>query len=165
MRHVDEIIVHCSATQANWKHGQPLKAKVDEIRRWHRARGWSDIGYHFVIDRDGRIMSGRAVERTGAHCKGHNRGTIGICLLGGHGSSADDEFSDNFTLAQDRALQKFIADLKGKHPTITKVSGHNQYAPKACPGFNVPIWMKSHQPKPKKRRVSGLRKFFKTLFT
>jgi N-acetyl-anhydromuramyl-L-alanine amidase AmpD len=145
-------------------HGQPLKAKVDEIRRWHRARGWSDIGYHYVIDRDGKISVGRPVEKTGAHVKGHNRGTIGVCLLGGHGSSADDEFSDNFTISQDKALWSFLADLKQKH-SITKVSGHNQYAPKACPGFNVPIWIRGHEQKPpKKRAFAGLRRFFKSLF-
>jgi hypothetical protein len=144
MRHVNEIIVHCSATQPNWMHGQPLKAKVNEIRRWHRARGWSDIGYHYVIDRDGKISVGRPVEKTGAHVKGHNRGTIGVCLLGGHGSFADDEFSDNFTIAQEKALRSFLDDLKRKYQ-ITKVSGHNQYAPKACPGFNVPIWLRKEQ--------------------
>lgn len=148
MRHVDEIIVHCSATQPNWMHNSPLKAKVEEIRRWHKAKNWSDIGYHYLIDRDGTIMAGRPIERTGAHVKGHNTGTIGVCLLGGHGSSADDEFSDNFTIAQEKALRTFLAELKRRHLTVTKISGHNQYAAKACPGFNVPIWLRSHEKKP-----------------
>lgn len=165
MRNIDEIVVHCSATKPAWMQGKSLAAKVAEIKRWHtdpkpRGRGWSDIGYHYLIDRDGTVMVGRPVERTGAHTRGHNRKTIGVCLIGGHGSSADDDFSENFTASQDKRLNAFIAELKRRHPTIAKVSGHNQYAAKACPGFNVMIWSRRHK---EKRRMTFF-EILKSLF-
>ena len=115
--------------------------KVAEIRRWHVSeRGWKDIGYHFLIDRDGKVAPGRPVEKEGAHVMGHNTGTIGIALFGGHGSAETDAFAQNFTPEQDAALRKLIADLRRQYPIISKISGHNEYAAKACPGFNVPAW-------------------------
>jgi N-acetylmuramoyl-L-alanine amidase len=141
MRPVNEIIVHCSATRADWMAGAKTSAKVAEIRRWHtRDRGWKDIGYHVLIDRDGTVAKGRPIEQVGAHVQGKNTGTIGVCLMGGHGSSEKDKFADHFTPQQEAALRKVLADLMRQYPTITKVSGHNQYAAKACPGFNVPSW-------------------------
>jgi N-acetyl-anhydromuramyl-L-alanine amidase AmpD len=115
--------------------------KVQEIRRWHvQDRGWRDVGYHLLIDRNGTVANGRPLEQVGSHTKGHNTGTVGICLIGGHGSDANDKFAENFTPAQDAALQKVIADLIRRYPSITRVAGHNQFAAKACPGFNVPGW-------------------------
>ena len=143
-RRIDEIIVHCSATRPGWMDGKPLEARVAEIRRWHvKDRGWSDIGYHWIIDRDGKVMAGRTEEKPGAHCRGRNRHSIGICLLGGHGSTADDSFDDHFTPEQNRALRKKIGELQMKYADIDlplAVSGHNQHANKACPGFRVPPW-------------------------
>jgi N-acetylmuramoyl-L-alanine amidase len=150
VRPLSEIIVHCTATTANWWHDRKTSAKVAEIRLWHvRDRGWKDIGYHFLIDRDGTVTKGRPLEQVGAHVAGHNTGTIGISLFGGHGSNEKDRFDDHFTLAQDKALRALIADLRAKHPTITKVTGHNQYAAKACPGFSVPQWLADAAPAPK----------------
>lgn len=81
MRDINEIIVHCTATRPDWWQGKSTSEKVDEIRRWHvEDRGWRDIGYHYLIDRDGTVAKGRPVEQVGAHCKGHNTGTIGISL-------------------------------------------------------------------------------------
>ena len=141
MRPLTEIIVHCSATRAEWMAGSGTQAKVDEITRWHvQDRGWRTIGYHYLIDRDGTLAAGRPLEQVGAHVQGKNTGTIGVCLIGGHGSSEKDAFADHFTPAQEKMLRKVIADLIRKHPTIKKVSGHNQWAAKACPGFNVPAW-------------------------
>ena len=145
MRPINEIIVHCTATQADWMKGHPTGSKVEEVRKWHKARGWKDIGYHFLIDRDGTVMAGRPLEQTGAHVAGHNTGTIGISLFGGFGSSADDKFEDNFTPQQDFALRKLIDDLKDRFP-ITKVTGHNEYAAKACPGFRVGKWLGTAKP-------------------
>lgn len=137
---VDEIIIHCAATRPDWMAGKPLAAKVTEIRRWHvRDNGWSDIGYHWIIDRDGTVAPGRPEGTPGAHTQGHNTGSIGICLLGGHGSSAKDDFHQNFTVAQEDALVQLIESIKTR-AKITKISGHNEYANKACPGFNVPEW-------------------------
>ena len=146
MRAIREIIVHCAATRPSWMQGQSLANKVAEITRWHKARGWSDIGYHFIIDRSGAVAKGRAVSRTGAHVSGRNSQTIGICLLGGHGSTQNDAFRDNYTQAQDTALRELIAQLKSEHPNIKTVSGHNQFSAKACPGFSVPRWYAQQQP-------------------
>jgi hypothetical protein len=134
---VTEIILHCADTRPDWMAGRRLAEKVAEIRRWHvQERGWRDIGYHWVIDRDGTAAPGRLETEIGAHVEGHNRGTIGICLLGGHGASADDPFAKNFTAAQAAAAKQLIAAIKGR-TAIHEVSGHNDYAVKACPGFKV----------------------------
>ena len=67
MRKLDTIIIHCTATRSGWMEDSPTTEKVNEVRRWHLDRGWSDVGYHYLIDRDGTIASGRPVERSGAH--------------------------------------------------------------------------------------------------
>lgn len=77
MRKIKEIIIHCSAT----KEGRDYT--IADIDRWHRDRGFFCIGYHFVIYRDGSIHVGRSVEEVGAHCRGHNLVSIGICYIGG----------------------------------------------------------------------------------
>jgi hypothetical protein len=138
---VDEIVVHCSATLPAWMAGQLLAAKVAEIRRWHvEDRGWRDVGYHYIIDRDGARATGRAETVIGAGVEGHNRGVLHVCLIGGHGSSSTDPFLRNFTAAQDADLRSLIADIR-RRTTIARVSGHNEHAAKACPGFNVPAWL------------------------
>lgn len=141
MRPINEIIVHCSATRPQWMRDAGIAAKVAEIRRWHvQDRGFKDIGYHFIIDRDGVVARGRPVEQVGAHTQGKNTGTIGVCLIGGHGSASTDKFEEHFSWQQHKALGALLADLRNQFPAITRVSGHNQYAQKACPGFNVPSW-------------------------
>lgn len=141
---VNEIIVHCSATYPSWMEKARTSEKVAEIRRWHmQDRGWSDIGYHWIIDRDGTIQAGRAETTIGAHVQGHNAGTIGVSLIGGGGGAAEDGFEAHFTPAQERALRHKIEDIKAR-AEIRKVSGHNQYAAKACPCFYVPTWAKVH---------------------
>ena len=145
MRHINEIIIHCTATRPDWRAGQRTSTKVREVKRWHvdpkpKGRGWSDIGYHYLIDRDGTVAKGRPVERAGAHVKGHNANSIGISLFGGTGGTASDQFQDNFTEDQELALAALIVDLREQFPTIDKVAGHNQYALKACPTFAVPDW-------------------------
>lgn len=142
MRPINEIIIHCTATRPEWWAGKSPAEKVAEVRRWHtRDRGWSDIGYHYLIDRDGTVMSGRPVTRIGAHVQGHNTGTIGVSLFGGHGSAETDDFSDNFTPAQEAALRRLLDELQARFPAVRKISGHNEYAAKACPGFSVPLWL------------------------
>ena len=137
-----EIIVHCSATRPEWWQGKSLAAKVNEIRRWHvEDNGWRDIGYHFLIDRDGKVAAGRPMSQQGAHTKGHNANSIGVCLFGGFGSNAGDEFEEHFTVEQDTALRNLIQDIQDQFGPRVTVSGHNQYANKACPGFNVPDWL------------------------
>ena len=141
MRHIDTIIIHCTATRPNWWEGKSAQQKTDEVRRWHvEDRGWSDIGYHYLIDRDGTVTEGRPLERTGAHAKGHNTGSVGISLFGGHGGNVSDQFEDNFTEDQNLAQRALIAKLKADHP-ITKIIGHNEVANKACPTFVVRDWL------------------------
>lgn len=138
---VDEVVVHCSATRPEWFAGQPAAAKVAEIRRWHMVdRKWRDIGYHWIIDRDGTVLPGRAENQIGAGVQDHNRGVLHVCLIGGHGSASNDQFARHFTISQDTALRSRIADIRARTP-IARVSGHNEHAAKACPGFNVPAWL------------------------
>ena len=144
MREINEIIIHCTATNPRWLVNENVSDVVKEIRRWHtdpkpHGRGWSDIGYHFVIHRNGQVGRGRPVERIGAHTRGKNRNSIGIALVGGRGGCADDSFFDNFTEEQLSSLKELIAYQKDKYGEL-KVSGHNEYANKACPCFNVHNW-------------------------
>lgn len=143
MRKIDEIIVHCTATRPDWWATRTPNQKVAEVRKWHTSppNNWNDIGYHFLIDRDGTVVTGRPVSAAGAHVQGHNANSIGISLFGGHGSNANDPFEKNFTPEQDEALRHLITSLEVQYPTIKKVSGHNEYASKACPGFNVDKWL------------------------
>lgn len=121
--------------------GQSGEARIAEIRRWHvDVNKWADIGYHYLIDRDGARYTGRPIDLNGAFEPKVNATAIGICLIGGFGANTNDEFSKNYTLEQDAALRTLIDELRAKYP-IKKVSGHNEYANKACPGFNVSRWL------------------------
>lgn len=136
MRQINELFIHCSATQPKWMAANSCQQKVEEIRRWHTDKGWSNIGYHFVVDRQGDVCVGRPVERVGAHAKGHNKNSIGICLIGGFGSDADDKFEEHYTDLQRKALDNLIKDLTDEHSNA-KIRGHNEVSSKACPGFRV----------------------------
>jgi hypothetical protein len=143
---VDTIFIHCAATRANWMHNRTLDDKVAEIKKWHvEDRKWKDIGYHWIIDRDGAVAKGRAETTPGSHVAGHNTGSIGICLIGGHGSNENDPFEKNYTVEQDHALRGLIDDIKARTP-IKHIRGHNEVAAKACPGFNVARWLARKPP-------------------
>ncbi len=144
---VDTIFVHCSATRPEWLGNSPLSEKAAEISRWHKSKGWTTIGYHWLIDRDGAVMAGRPETAVGAHAANHNKGSIGVCLIGGHGSSETDDFSKNYTPAQEDALRRLIDGIKGR-AAIKRVRGHNEVAAKACPGFNVGRWLAGRPAKP-----------------
>ena len=157
MRMINEIFVHCTATRPEWWADRRPSEKVAEVRRWHtQDRGWSDVGYHYLIDLDGTVVEGRPIEKAGAHVKGHNANSVGISLFGGHGSDQYDKFEDNFTPAQDRALRKLIAQLRMEYPSITKVRGHNEVSPKMCPGFQVNKWLNSAETekKPERKKIA-----------
>ena len=142
MRTITEIVIHCTATRANWMADKPVEDVVRELRRWHvEDNGWSDCGYHFVIHRDGTVGTARPVGRSGAHCRGRNKGSIGVTLCGGRGGESTDKFSDHFTPEQETTLRKLIDDLKQKYPSIRDVSAHNQWSIKACPCFSVREWL------------------------
>lgn len=129
MRKIDKIIVHCSATP----EGRDYTAK--DIDSWHRARGFNGIGYHWVVYRDGRVVKGRSESQAGAHCKGYNARSIGICYIGGVASDGKTP-KDTRTTAQREALQILIRELLIKYPGAT-IHGHNEFAAKACPSFDV----------------------------
>ena len=129
MREINKIIVHCSATREEENY------EVAEIRKWHLARGFSDIGYHFYIDLYGEIHKGRDISKIGAHCKGHNRNSIGICYCGG--VEADGKTpKDTRTPEQKQGLLHVLKTLKAMYPAAT-IYSHNEFANKACPSFNA----------------------------
>ena len=141
-RKIDEIIIHATATNPSWMIDKDVTEVVAEIRRWHvDERKWSNVGYHFVIHRDGGIGNGRPLEKAGAHVAGRNKTTIGVSLVGGRGGSADDKFEDHFTPEQEAALRGLIERLKDEIGSIEKITGHNEYASKACPCFHVQTWL------------------------
>ena len=138
---VREIILHCAATRPDWMAGRPLQDQIAEIRRWHvQINGWKDVGYHWLIGRDGSVLPGRPETEIGAHVRGRNSGTLGVCLLGGYESAASDRFRDHYTPAQGAALERLLREISARTP-VARVSGHNDYAAKACPGFNVLRWL------------------------
>jgi len=155
MRRFDTLIIHCSATPPDWMAGKGVKAKRDEIDRWHKGRGWSEIGYHYVIDRDGATTTGRHLNKTGAHVKGHNTGSVGVCLVGGRWPDgrwalASDDFADHFTAEQDKALRDLIEDLCERYPAVKHIKGHNDYtSAKGCPGFKVGDWLRGGRVTPR----------------
>lgn len=134
MRKIKEIIIHCSDTPA----GEDFCAA--DIDRWHRERGWSCIGYHYVVRLDGTIETGRDLSRAGAHCAGHNANSIGVCYIGGRSARgvAPVTYYDTRTEAQKKALRTLIADLRKRFGANLKVVGHHDYNKgKLCPCFDV----------------------------
>lgn len=129
MRNIKELIVHCSATP----EGKDFT--VAQIRQWHIARGFKDIGYHYVIYRDGSILSGRPVAQIGAHCTNHNRNSIGICYIGGVAKDGKTP-KDTRTPKQMASLKKLLWRLHLQYPAAT-IHGHREFAKKACPCFDA----------------------------
>ena len=129
MRLVKEVIIHCSATR------EEQQVSVDTIRDWHLAKGWNDIGYHFYIDLDGTINKGRNIDKIGAHCKGHNRNSIGICYCGGVESDGKTP-KDTRTEVQKESLLHVLKTLKAMYPDAI-IYSHNEFANKACPSFDA----------------------------
>lgn len=128
MRKIDKIILHCSAT----REGQHFT--TNDINQWHLARGFAKIGYHYVVYLDGSVHRGRNEDLIGAHSLGHNATSIGICYIGGLDKNGEPK--DTRTPDQKKALDSLIDDLKMKYPKA-KIYGHNEFAAKACPCFDV----------------------------
>ncbi|WP_199243999.1 N-acetylmuramoyl-L-alanine amidase [Bacterioplanes sanyensis] len=136
---LDTIIIHCSDTPNGRQHN------AIDIDDWHHQRGFkrnliiephhqphlTAIGYHFVICLDGSIEAGRPLNESGAHARGYNRGSVGICLIG----------RDQYTKAQWTALEKLVLLLEKQLQKELNVIGHNQVSNKRCPGFDVQQWM------------------------
>lgn len=131
----NHIVVHCSDTKAEWNGG------IDEIREWHvHERGWMDVGYHFVIRRDGTIERGRPTWSVGAGVQGRNSDSLHLCLVGGRGPKG--EADNNFTPRQMSALAFLIGTLLKQVAPGAKVLGHRDFpgVKKACPSFDVGPW-------------------------
>lgn len=132
MRKITHIIIHCAATKPS------MDIDAAEIDKWHRKRGFFGIGYHYVIRRSGEVENGRPLDQPGAHAQGHNKNSIGICLVGGLDDSGNPEA--NYTPAQWDALKKLVDELCQQFPGV-HIIGHNEVATKACPCFNVQEWL------------------------
>lgn len=137
-RRITELIVHCSATPEGKDY------TVDDLRNWHKQQGWSDIGYHYVIYRNGAIMLGRDVDIIGAHCQkgGHNTHSIGICYIGGLEYKENTythllKAKDTRTEEQKAALLSLLYDLKKLYPDA-RIYGHHDFDhSKECPSFDA----------------------------
>ena len=135
MREIRRIVLHHSASA----FGTALM-----IDSWHRERGWSEIGYHYVIrngyetarsiydaKQDGFVEDGRDVAKSGAHARGHNADSIGVCLIG----------NDTFTEMQFLRAVLFVQSLMAEYGVnVADVVGHGELAPTECPAFNMPLF-------------------------
>jgi N-acetylmuramoyl-L-alanine amidase len=134
-REIDHIVIHCAATKAKMDIG------ADEIRQWHKDKGWNDIGYHYVIRRNGEVEKGRDESIPGAHVAGHNKHTLGICLVGGLDDEGHPE--PNFTDEQMLSLRDLVNQLRLKYALVNEaIVGHRDFpgVSKACPCFDVRKW-------------------------
>lgn len=142
----DLLVVHCSATRPTQDIG------VRDITQWHIQRGFDTVGYHYVIRRNGEVERGRPENAVGAHVRGHNANSIGICLAGGVDNAGKP--ANNFTAAQFVALHQLLDELRKRYPDA-RVLGHRDLSPdlngdgvispnefiKACPSFDVATWL------------------------
>ena len=133
MREITEIIIHCSATK------ERSNFKLNDIEGWHKQRGFplsggTYCGYHYVIGLDGTIEVGKDIKAIGCHCKGHNANSIGICYIGGLDLWGKPK--NTMTPFQIDAMLKLVNFLQWMYPKA-KVYGHNEFANKDCPCFNV----------------------------
>lgn len=130
-RKITEIVIHCSATPEGSDY------TVDDLRRWHKQQGYSDVGYHYIVYRNGQLVAGRDVDVSGAHVSGHNAHTIGICYIGGVDAATRNP-KDTRTLQQKARILSLLVDLRKLYP-YAKILGHRDFAgvTKACPSFDV----------------------------
>lgn len=138
-RPINKIILHCTATFAS------QKVTMADIKRWHVAEnGWEDVGYHFVIDQQGNVHQGRDINKQGAHCKGFNQMSVGICYIGG----LDDETGspmDTRTPAQRSAMMVLVKDIMRKCGLrIEHVHCHNEFSKRSCPCFTRADFVKEY---------------------
>jgi len=126
------IVIHCAATKASMDIG------LTEIRKWHvQDNGWRDVGYHYIIRRNGEVELGRSIRDTGAHAAGYNHKSVGLCMVGG--MAEDNSAENNFTAQQWTALLDLVKQLKADYPEAD-VIGHNEISEKECPSFDVQKW-------------------------
>lgn len=118
------LVVHCADTPDN------SKRTAEDIHRYHLERGWSGIGYHWVIGRDGELWAGRPEYWQGAHVAGHNHESVGVCLIG----------RKQYTEKQFDSLRDLLRLWKKKYPGAEIVGHHDLDSGKECPGFPVKQW-------------------------
>jgi len=128
MKKPQGIILHCTATP------EGRSVTVKSIRNWHKARGWDDVGYHFVIGLKGELWAGRSLEFQGAHTKGHNN-SVGVAYVGGLTSDGHTP-KDTLTEAQEATFLRLLETLRAKYGDLA-LQGHNEFSSKACPSFDV----------------------------
>ena len=137
MRDIRYIVIHCADTKPE------MKVDAARIKRWHLKRGWSDIGYHFVIKRNGVIEQGRdrdndgdVLEEVGAHVRGFNSNSIAICWIGGY------DGIDNRTDEQNTSMETLVKLLHEVYPKAV-ILGHRDFpnVAKSCPSFDVSCWL------------------------
>lgn len=140
----DLIVVHCAATPPD------IDVGAREIDAWHRKRGFRAIGYHFVVRRGGGVEPGRGLAERGAHARGVNDRSVGVCLIGG--IDAGGRPQANFTPAQYDQLWRLLADLAAIYPRA-RVLGHSDLpgVRKACPCFDVGAWLDTRAAEEKAR--------------
>ena len=130
------IGIHCAATKASMDIG------LTEIRKWHvQDNGWRDVGYHYIIRRNGEVELGRSNRDTGAHAAGYNHKSISLCMVGG--MAEDNSAENNFTAQQWTALLDLVKQIKVDYPEAD-VIGHNEISEKECPSFDVQQWKKEN---------------------
>ena len=141
-REIKLLVIHCSATRCN------VPFTVEQLRQCHLQRGFKDIGYHFYITRDGELHHCRPISEPGAHVRGFNRHSIGICYEGG--LDEDGKAADTRTSRQKESLHRLVRELLQRYPDA-KVVGHRDLSPdtnyngivdpweriKECPCFEV----------------------------
>lgn len=137
---VREVVLHCAAINTGQFDGMPPLQVFATVNRWHVERGFKNFGYHGLIMPSGLWYRGRPFDQIGAHVIGHNRGTLGFLLIESRKITHVGQFSDWFTPAQDNVLRAILEDLRISQG-INNVSGHNDYAPRLCPGFKVSEWL------------------------
>ena len=129
MRLINKIIIHCTATPEGRAH------TVSDVDRWHKERGFSEIGYHYLIGLNGEIWKGRSIEKVGAHTTGYNTNSIGIAYVGGMTEDMKSA-KDTRTPEQKESLLKLLTELKATYKDA-KIYGHRNFANKACPSFDA----------------------------
>jgi len=143
LKAVDYIVVHCAATTSTMDIG------AKEIDRWHRERGFFQIGYHRVIRRNGVIEQGRDMGIPGAHARGYNERSLAICLVGGcrkDKKSGTLVAENNFTDEQWESLRTELRAMRALHPNA-RIVGHRDLLLKDhaqlkdCPSFDVQAWL------------------------
>lgn len=137
-RKTDFIVIHSAATKPTMDIG------LKEITKWHRDQGYTAIGYHFVIRRDGTVETGRPVDTIGAHVRGYNSTSVGICMVGGIDAKGKPE--NNYTPEQFETLKTLIKELSTTYKGA-KVVGHRDFpgVAKACPCFDAQAWWKENK--------------------